>query len=61
MKIVSVKPYQAEVVRTDECSIYSRSDSGYWIGVRSDNSWEPLYPSRAREMEEAYQAFKKQE
>lgn len=61
MEVVSVKPYRAELVGTDKHSIYNRSDSGHWMGLRSDGSWESLYPSRAREMEAAYQAFKKEQ
>lgn len=59
MKVISVTTVVTETIETDEHSRYRRAGPEHWTGLRSDGTWRSLYPSRAREMEAAYQAFKK--
>ena len=58
MKVISVTTVVTETIETDEHSMYRRAGPEQWAGLRGSGAWESLYPSRARELEAAYQVFK---
>lgn len=61
MKVIGVTTVVIETIETDEHSMYRRANPEHWAGLRSSGAWEPLFPSRARELETAYQAFKEEQ